>query len=319
MNRDTILATGKRVISSEAAAVENLAQSLDDNFAQAVETMLAATGRVVVSGMGKSGHIGRKIAATLASTGTPAQFVHPAEASHGDLGMLTRSDVTLLLSNSGETSELANVIAHTKRFDIPLVGIASNASSTLLRQADVALVLPKAEEVCPMGLAPTTSTTMALALGDALAIALMEHRDFTPENYRVFHPGGNLGARLSLVQDLMHVDLPLVSAETSMGEALLIISNKGFGVVGVRGSDGGLDGVITDGDLRRHLDGLLDLTARDVMTRDPLTIGPDALAQEAVALMNDRKITCLFVVDQSKGRDAVGILHIHDCLRIGIV
>jgi len=319
MNRDTILATGKRVISSEAAAVENLAQSLDDNFAQAVETMLAATGRVVVSGMGKSGHIGRKIAATLASTGTPAQFVHPAEASHGDLGMLTRSDVTLLLSNSGETSELANVIAHTKRFDIPLVGIASNASSTLLRQADVALVLPKAEEVCPMGLAPTTSTTMALALGDALAIALMEHRDFTPENYRVFHPGGNLGARLSLVQDLMHVDLPLVSAETSMGEALLIISNKGFGVVGVRGSDGGLDGVITDGDLRRHLDGLLDLTARDVMTKDPLTIGPDALAQEAVALMNDRKITCLFVVDQSKGRDAVGILHIHDCLRIGIV
>ena len=319
MNRDTILATGKRVISSEAAAVENLAQSLGDNFAQAVETMLAATGRVVVSGMGKSGHIGRKIAATLASTGTPAQFVHPAEASHGDLGMLTRSDVTLLLSNSGETSELANVIAHTKRFDIPLVGIASNASSTLLRQADVALVLPKAEEVCPMGLAPTTSTTMALALGDALAIALMEHRDFTPENYRVFHPGGNLGARLSLVQDLMHVDLPLVSAETSMGEALLIISNKGFGVVGVRGSDGGLDGVITDGDLRRHLDGLLDLTARDVMTKDPLTIGPNALAQEAVALMNDRKITCLFVVDQSKGRDAVGILHIHDCLRIGIV
>jgi len=319
MNRDTILATGKRVISSEAAAVENLAQSLGESFAQAVETMLAATGRVVVSGMGKSGHIGRKIAATLASTGTPAQFVHPAEASHGDLGMLTRSDVTLLLSNSGETSELANVIAHTKRFDIPLVGIASNASSTLLRQADVALVLPKAEEVCPMGLAPTTSTTMALALGDALAIALMEHRDFTPENYRVFHPGGNLGARLSLVQDLMHVDLPLVSAETSMGEALLIISNKGFGVVGVRGSDGGLDGVITDGDLRRHLDGLLDLTARDVMTKDPLTIGPDALAQEAVALMNDRKITCLFVVDQSKGRDAVGILHIHDCLRIGIV
>ena len=319
MNRDTILATGKRVISSEAAAVENLAQSLGDSFAQAVETMLAATGRVVVSGMGKSGHIGRKIAATLASTGTPAQFVHPAEASHGDLGMLTRSDVTLLLSNSGETSELANVIAHTKRFDIPLVGIASNASSTLLRQADVALVLPKAEEVCPMGLAPTTSTTMALALGDALAIALMEHRDFTPENYRVFHPGGNLGARLSLVQDLMHVDLPLVSAETSMGEALLIISNKGFGVVGVRGSDGGLDGVITDGDLRRHLDGLLDLTARDVMTKDPLTIGPNALAQEAVALMNDRKITCLFVVDQSKGRDAVGILHIHDCLRIGIV
>lgn len=319
MNRDTILATGKRVISSEAAAVENLAQSLGESFAQAVETMLAATGRVVVSGMGKSGHIGRKIAATLASTGTPAQFVHPAEASHGDLGMLTRSDVTLLLSNSGETSELANVIAHTKRFDIPLVGIASNASSTLLRQADVALVLPKAEEVCPMGLAPTTSTTMALALGDALAIALMEHRDFTPENYRVFHPGGNLGARLSLVQDLMHVDLPLVSAETSMGEALLIISNKGFGVVGVRGSDGGLDGVITDGDLRRHLDGLLDLTARDVMTKDPLTIGPNALAQEAVALMNDRKITCLFVVDQSKGRDAVGILHIHDCLRIGIV
>ncbi len=319
MNKDTVLTTGRQVISREADALEKLAASLGDSFSQAVELMQNTTGRVIVSGMGKSGHIGRKIAATLASTGTPAFFVHPAEASHGDLGMMTREDVVLVLSNSGETPELADVIAYTRRFSIPMIGIASKADSTLLRQCDIAILLPDAKEVCPMGLAPTTSTTMTLALGDALSVALMEHQKITPERYHDFHPGGKLGARLSKVRDLMHVDLPLVAENTNMGEALLVISQKGFGVVGVRAQNGDLAGVITDGDLRRHMKGLLDLTAKDVMTVSPRTIHPDALAQEAVAVMNDGKITCLFVVDPSNGQRAVGILHIHDCLRAGVV
>lgn len=319
MNKDTILATGRRVISQEADALVLLSQSIGDNFATAVDLMLAARGRVIVSGMGKSGHIARKIAATLASTGTPAQFVHPAEASHGDLGMMTREDVVLVLSNSGETPELANVIAYTRRFEIPMIGVASRPDSTLIRQSDVAILLPKADEVCPMGLAPTTSTTMTLALGDAFAVALMEHRKFTPENYRDFHPGGNLGARLSKVSDLMHVNLPMVARSTPMGEALLVISKNGFGVAGVSEDTGDLAGIITDGDLRRHLDGLLDLTAEKVMTQKPLTIRPDALAEQAVAIMNENTVTCLFVVNPDQGPQAVGILHIHDCLRAGVV
>ncbi len=319
MKKETILATGRRVISREADALHLLAESVGDSFAAAAELMLGAKGRVIVSGMGKSGHIARKIAATLASTGTPASFVHPAEASHGDLGMLTRDDVTLVLSNSGETPELADVISYTRRFSIPMIGIAGVADSTLLRQADVAILLPKAEEVCPMGLAPTTSTTMTLALGDALAIALMEHRNFTAERYRDFHPGGKIGARLSKVGDLMHTDLPMVAIGTAMSDALLEISQKGFGVVGVAADNGNLVGIVTDGDLRRHMDGLLDLTAEKVMTANPRTIYPDALAEEAVALMNESKITCLFVMDATKSRRAVGILHIHDCLRAGVV
>lgn len=319
MNKSTVLATGRSVLRREADAIVKLADSIGDGFAAAVDLMLAVRGRVIVSGMGKSGHIARKIAATLASTGTPAQFVHPAEASHGDLGMMTRDDVVLLLSNSGETAELANVIAFTRRFRIPLIAVASKEKSTLVAQADIAIILPPAAEVCPMGLAPTTSTTMTLALGDALAVALMEHRQFTPEKYRDLHPGGSLGARLSKVGDLMHTDLPLIDAASPMGEALLIISQKGFGVVGVTGDGGDLTGIITDGDLRRHLDGLLDLSAGTVMTPQPLTIRPDALAEEAVAEMNARKITCLFVVDPAIGKKALGILHIHDCLRAGVV
>ena len=283
--------------------------------------ILNATGRVIVSGMGKSGHIARKIAATLASTGTPAQFVHPAEASHGDMGMLTKGDVVLVLSNSGETPELADVVAHTRRFHIPLIGVASRSDSTLLRQSDVRLLLPPAEEACGSGIVPTTSTTMTLALGDALAIALMEHREFTPENFRDFHPGGKLGARLSKVSDLMHRNdaLPLVGMETPMSDTLLTISKKGFGVVAVLDDDHRLAGIVTDGDLRRHMDGLLDHVAGDVMTRDPRTIGPDALAEEAVALMNEHKITCLFVVDPAGSARVAGLIHIHDCLRAGLV
>ena len=312
------LATGRRVIAREAAALTLLADALGPGFGAAVELILAARGRVIVSGMGKSGHIARKIAATFASTGTPAQFVHPAEASHGDLGMVMRGDVALLLSNSGETPELADLIAHTRRFDIALIGVAGREGSTLLRQADVAILLPPAAEACDQGIVPTTSTTMTLALGDALAIALMEHRHFTPDQFRVFHPGGKLGARLLTVRDLMHSELPLVPGPTPMREALLTMSRQGFGVVGVTDDAGALAGVVTDGDLRRHMDGLLTLTAAQVMTPSPRTIGPDALAQKAVAVMNERKITALFVVDPAGSRAAVGLIHIHDCLRAGV-
>ena len=317
---DAFLAAARRVIQTEAEALGLLAQSLDASFARAVELMLSAKGRIIISGMGKSGHIGRKIAATLASTGTPAQFVHPAEASHGDLGMISASDVVLMLSNSGETPELADIIAYTRRFGIPLIGVASRPESTLLKASDVALVLPRAPEACGTGIVPTTSTTMTLALGDALAVALMEHRRFTPEDFREFHPGGKLGAQLSRVSDLMHKGdaLPLVAEGTPMGDALLTISQKGFGVVGVTDDAGCLAGIVTDGDLRRHMDGLLSHKAAEVMTKSPRTIAPDALAQEAVALMNAKKITCLFVVDPNGNGAAEGLIHIHDCLRVGL-
>lgn len=315
---DPLLATARRVIIREAQALNMLAESLNDNLTAAVQLILKAKGRVIVSGMGKSGHIARKIAATLASTGTPAQFVHPAEASHGDLGMVMKSDVALVLSNSGETPELADIIAHTRRFDIPLIGVASRDGSTLLRQSDVALLLPPAPEACDTGIVPTTSTTMALALGDAIAIALMEHRQFTPEHFRVFHPGGKLGARLAKVRDLMHDNPPTVPHDTPMGEALITMSSHGYGVVGVTNRNGDLQGIITDGDLRRHLVGLMDLTAGDVMTANPHTIGLDALAETAMRIMNEKKITCLFVTNPQSNATAVGLLHIHDCLRAGI-
>ncbi len=310
------LAVGRRVIAREAEALQLLEQALGDSFAAAVRLILGAQGRVVVSGMGKSGHVARKVAATLASTGTPAQFVHPAEASHGDLGMVTPQDVALVLSNSGETPELADIVAHSRRFHIPLIGVAGRADSTLLRQADVAILLPPAPEACEQGIVPTSSTTMTLALGDALAIALMEHRAFSPEQFRVFHPGGKLGARLLRVRDLMHRTPPLVLADAPMSETLLTMTRAGFGVVGVTDAQGHLQGIVTDGDLRRHMQDLLSMTAGQVMTRNPRTTRPETLAVEALALMNDRKITCLLVT--ADGADAVGILHIHDCLRAGV-
>jgi arabinose-5-phosphate isomerase len=316
----TFLDTARRVIRTEAEGLTQLADGLGGEFAQAVDLMLGARGRVIVSGMGKSGHVARKIAATLASTGTPAQFVHPAEASHGDLGMLTPDDVLLMLSNSGETPELADMIAYSRRFGIPMIGVASRADSTLLKQSDVAITLPRAAEACGTGVVPTTSTTMTLALGDALAVALMEYRQFRPEDFRNFHPGGKLGAQLSRVRDLMHEGqaLPLVRATAPMGDTLLEISRKGFGVVGVTDEAGLLTGIITDGDLRRHMEGLLSLSAGDVMTRNPRTITPDALAEAAVGVMNERKITCLFVIDPDQPGQAIGLLHIHDCLRVGL-
>ncbi|WP_232822954.1 KpsF/GutQ family sugar-phosphate isomerase [Oceanibium sediminis] len=314
-----MIARGQLVLRTEAEAITALADGLGPSFAAAVRTMLGATGRIIVSGMGKSGHIARKIAATMASTGTPAMFVHPGEASHGDLGMITRHDVALLLSNSGETPELADIIAYTLARGIPLIGITSAPNSTLVAKADHAIVLPPAAEACPNGLAPTTSTTVTLALGDALAVAMMEQRAFTPENFRDFHPGGKLGAILSTVGDLMHgrEELPLVTPQDPMSRALLEISSRGFGVAGVVDGEGALLGVITDGDLRRNMADLMSRTAEQVMTPSPKTISPDVLATEALARMNREKITTLFVMPAGAVAP-VGILHIHDCLRAGL-
>lgn len=314
------LDTARRVILTEAEALKTLAEALDSRFREAIDLLRACKGRVIVTGIGKSGHIGNKIAATLASTGTPAQFVHPAEASHGDLGMITRNDVVLAISNGGEAAELANLIAYSRRYDIPLIGLTSQEMSTLGRQSDVVLLLPQTGEACGTGVVPTNSTTMTLAMGDALAVALMENRAFTAEHFRDFHPGGKLGAQLSRVADLMHRGdaIPLVRQDAGMSDALMEISGKGFGVTGVTDEQGRLVGIITNGDLSRHMDGLMTLFARDVMTANPVTIGPEALAEKAMGLMNAKQITCLMVVDPADPDMPAGVLNIHDCLRVGL-
>ncbi|MEX0810160.1 MAG: KpsF/GutQ family sugar-phosphate isomerase [Dongiaceae bacterium] len=312
------LATGRHVLMTEAAAVTALAASLDGAFERAVDLLFAHRGRIVVTGMGKSGHVARKIAATLASTGSPALYVHPAEASHGDLGMLTTEDALIALSNSGDTPELGDILNHCKRFNIPFVGITSGAPSALADLATVALLLPPAEEACPMGLAPTSSTTMMLALGDALAIALLERRGFSSEDFRNLHPGGRLGRKLLRVGDLMHDgdEVPVTAATTGMDEAILVITAKRFGCVGIVDDKGALLGIITDGDLRRHMaPDLLKKPAAAIMTGTPHTIRPDALAAEALRVMNENAITSLFVTVAGQ---PVGILHIHDCLRAGV-
>lgn len=313
------LSLGRQVLRLEAEGLEALAAALDDAFIRALELMERMTDRIIVTGMGKSGHIACKIASTLASTGTPAVFVHPAEASHGDLGMITDNDVVLALSNSGETTELADLINYTTRFRIPLIGITGRAGSTLANEADVALVLPSTPEACPMGLAPTTSTTVMLGLGDALAVALLERKGFTADDFRQLHPGGKLGRRLLRVSSLMHSgdELPLIGPDATMAEALIRMTEKRFGCVGVVNSKGHLAGVVTDGDLRRHMSAnLLELKTGEVMTVDPKTIRPDALAVEAIGTMNELGITNLFVVDEKR---PVGIIHVHDCLRAGVV
>lgn len=314
------LDTARRVIRAEADALRTLADSLEDSFRAAIDLMRDTEGRVIITGIGKSGHIANKIAATLASTGTPAQFVHPAEASHGDLGMITASDVVLAISNSGEAPELSNLITYSRRFDIPLIGMTSRPDSSLGRQSDVILQLPALGEACGTGIVPTTSTTMTLAMGDALAVALMEHRAFTPEHFRNFHPGGKLGAKLSHVSDLMHTGdaVPMVPVDAPMSDALAQIGAKGFGVTTVTNPNGTLAGIITNGDISRHMTGLATLAARDVMTAGPVTIEPNALAEKAVGIMNTRKITCLIVVDPNGPATPAGLIHIHDCLRVGL-
>jgi arabinose-5-phosphate isomerase len=294
---------------------------------EALDLLGGIAGRIIVTGMGKSGHIARKIAATLASTGSPALYVHPGEASHGDLGMVTDDDAVVALSNSGDTAELSDIIAYSRRYGIPLVAITGKAASTLAEQADTALILPPSPEACPMGLAPTTSTTMMLGLGDALAIALLERKGFSAQDFQVLHPGGSLGQKLLRVADIMHgpAELPLCTPDTPMAEAILVMTNRSFGCVGIVGPGGGLEGIITDGDLRRHMadPGILEQRAGAIMTPGPRkTIRPQALAAEAVGLMNAEspQVTSLFVVDEDHGESPVpiGILHIHDCLRAGL-
>ena len=313
------LDVGRRVLRAEIAGLERLARALDGAFGRALDLCAAARGRLIVTGIGKSGHVARKIAATLASTGKPAQFVHAAEASHGDLGMIGAEDAILALSNSGESGELADIIAYSRRFEIPLIAITAGPNSALAQAADVVLLLPGAAEACPMGLAPTTSTTMMMALGDALAIALLERKGFSPADFQLFHPGGRLGRGLLRVADIMHSGdaVPLVSPQTPMSEAILVMSAKSFGCVGVCEDDGRLVGIVTDGDLRRHMnERLLARTVTEVMRTDPKTITPAHLAAEALGLMNRFAITALFVVDEA-ARPA-GFLHMHDCLRAGV-
>ncbi|MGE0153147.1 MAG: SIS domain-containing protein [Reyranellaceae bacterium] len=313
------LAAARRVLELGAQALHALGAALDGRFGDAVDVLHGVSGRVVVTGMGKSGHVARKIAATLASTGTPAQFVHPAEASHGDLGMIGRNDAVLALSFSGETAELADLIAYAARFTIPLIGMTGNARSALAQAASVALVLPPLTEACPLGLAPTTSTTAMLALGDALAVALLERRGFTSADFQVLHPGGKLGKRLLRVSDLMHAggEMPVCRPGTPMSEALLEMTAKRLGCVCVVDEAGHPLGIVTDGDLRRHMsDDLPRRMVQEIMTRNPRSIRPQALAAEAMALMNEgRPVTSLLVLDDGR---LAGVLHLHDCLRAGV-
>lgn len=297
--------------------MEAIGNGLGSFFTAAVETIAAAKGRVIVTGMGKSGHVGRKMTATFASTGTPAHYVHPAEASHGDLGMIQTDDVIIALSWSGETAELADIIGYSRRFRVPLIALTSNAESTLGRAADICLTLPKAKEACPNGLAPTTSTTMQITLGDALAVALLERRGFTPEHFRVFHPGGKLGATLKHVGDIMHTGdrLPIVKVGTSMADALVVQSDKSFGCVIVVEAGGDLAGIVTDGDVRRHMSGdLLQRRVEEVMTASPITVTPDTLLGEALEIIESRKRGALIVAE---GRKPIGLVHVLDLLRAG--
>ena len=319
MTNQTDIASAKRTIDREVEALRMMENQFDENLTKALDMIQETKGRIIVTGMGKSGHIARKIAATLASTGTPSFFVHPAEASHGDLGMVTNDDKIIAISNGGESRELSDILLYAKRYGIPLIAITKNPESTLGKAGDIVLKLPDDGEACPLGLAPTSSTTATLVLGDVLAIALMERKGFTKTDYKQRHPGGKLGAILKKVSDLMHKgdDMPIVNEDTSMQEALLVMTSKMLGCVGIVDNDGKLVGIITDGDLRRWLTSdVLNKKVSDVMTKNPKVVSPDILAAEALNIMNNtgRGITQLFAVQDGK---PVGIIHIHDCLRIG--
>jgi arabinose-5-phosphate isomerase len=318
MTEQDVFESVSRVLKIEGEAILDLRMNMPEDLPAIVSLIIGNQGRVVLSGIGKSGYIARKIAATLASTGTPAMFVHPAEASHGDLGMITPSDICILISNSGETAELRDVLAHTRRFSIPLIGMSRSADSTLMRAADYKLLLPDAQEACPIGMAPTTSTILSLALGDALAVALMERRGFLEEHFRAYHPGGTLGAQLLTVTQLMHSgdELPIVDPETDMTDILQIMTDKGFGIAGLH-IEQKLIGVITDGDLRRNMKNLWNLSPLEVATPAPVTINQSKFVVEAMGLMNERKINAIFVVDDSER--VIGLLRVHDCLRAGVM
>ncbi len=317
-------ASARSALVTETEGMQQLIDAVDgplgDALTRAVEVIRNAKGRVVMTGMGKSGHIARKIAATMASTGTPASFVHPAEASHGDLGMITPDDVVIMISNSGESPELRDILTYSRRFSVPLIAITSVASSTLGKEADIVLQLPRAKEACPNGLAPTTSTLLQLALGDALSMALLEDKGFSAHDFRKFHPGGKLGAQLKHVRDIMHKreELPIGPESTPMTDALILMTQRSYGCFGVTDSEGRLAGIVTDGDLRRNMKSeLLSLTVGNVMTRSPKSIDPDALTSEALEQLNTLKITSLFVIDGEQR--PVGLIHIHDLLRIGLI
>ena len=320
---DAILERGVEVVRTEAAALQLLASSLDDSFIMACNAILGSRGRVVITGMGKSGHIGRKWAATMAATGTPAIYVHPGEAAHGDLGMLIPGDLLIVISNSGNTSELRAFLDYAKQIDVPVIGVASRLDSLVMRNADIRLCLPAAREACPANIAPTTSTTMQLALGDALAMALMDLRGFSADSMKTLHPNGSLGLRLTPVRDIMHPAsrVPLVNQSTHMHDVILTMTSMGFGIAGVVDPAGRLVGVITDGDLRRHFEDLAAATAEEVMTADPITVNADMRAEVALQLLNDNKVTAAFVLDQNAPVNAdvpIGIVHIHDFLRLGL-
>lgn len=315
-----LLGYGRQVIATEAAGLDALVALLDESFVDAVELILAVRGRVIVTGIGKSGHVARKVAATLASTGTPALFVHPTEAIHGDLGMLMAGDGLIAFSNSGTTAELQPVLARAAQLGLPIVGVCGRAGSMLTRQARVALMLPLVEEACPENFAPTTSTAMMMALGDALSLAVMQARGVSRAGFKELHPGGAIGKRLMRVAAVMHrgADMPIVSERALMSDVILTMTARSFGIAGVVDDDGALVGVITDGDLRRHLDTLMDSTAREVMTADPVWVSPSWLIEDALALLNARKITAMFAVEDEAARRPVGIVHVHDFLRLGL-
>ena len=316
------VASALRTLDLETNGLKQLQSRLEDDlaepFSQAVTMLKSAIGRVIVTGIGKSGHVGQKLAATFASTGTPSFFVHPSEASHGDLGMITKDDVVMALSWSGETAELANILTYSRRFAVPLISLTSKLDSALGRASDVCLQLPRSKEACPHGLAPTTSTTMTLALGDCLAIALLEAKGFSAHDFKQFHPGGSLGAQLKYLSDIMHSGeaMPLAEQNTVMSEALLITTAKSLGCLGITDENGILVGMITDGDLRRHMGpDLVQSKAKDIMTHSPDTLPPQILASAALEQINARKRTQMFVVEQGK---PIGIVHIHDLLRAGL-
>ncbi len=322
-DKKSYIKSARKTIEAEIAGLNSLLEFLGDSFVKAVEIILNSKGRVIISGMGKSGHIANKIAATMASTGTTAFSIHPGEASHGDLGMITKDDVVILLSNSGETKELKDIIYYCKRFSIPIVGIVRRQDSELSNAADAPLILPEVPEATDIK-APTTSTTMMLALGDALAIALMEAKGFSNKDYGVFHPGGKLGAEFIKVKDLMRSGdrVPTVSSHAFLPKTLFEMTSKHLGCTGVINKEGKLIGIITDGDLRRHISkNFMKLSAADLMTKNPIVINPDMLAVQAVAMMNQKNITSLFVVKNPdiEEREVVGILHIHDCLKAGVI
>jgi len=313
------LEIAQEVIEFEISGLNALKGALDGRFAAAVDLLKTVKGRIVVTGMGKSGHVARKLAATFSSTGSPSLFVHPAEASHGDLGMISSTDVIVALSKSGETKELSDLLGYAARFSIPVVAITAQADSSLVRAAAVAIVLPPAKEACSTTLAPTTSAIMMLAVGDALAVALLRERGFTADDFQGIHPGGNLGAALRRASDLMHgaEQLPLAGPDRPMPDIAGIISKGGFGCVGIVDGDGALVGMITDGDMRRQFNAnLARKTARDVMTKNPRVAAPEALAGDVLAAMSREKITALFVV---KDKKPVGLIHVHDCLSIGVL